>query len=282
MRIVKLKGKKASLTNKGELSLLFVGVGSAFTKRQYQTNLLIIKGDTNLLVDCGTRCPHALYELGLSVTDIDNLVITHSHADHVGGLEEVALMNRYVAGKKTSIIITKEYQDMLWKNSLVGGCSFNERKDNKFLKFEDFWDVIRPEKLKDYPRETFEARIGSLDIKLFRTKHIPDNSTDWKDSVTSYGIIIDDKVMFTSDTRFDEELVLSFEKMFNLRSIFHDCQFFTGGVHASFEELNQLPADIKKKIYLVHYGDNWEKFEKTIENYGFMGLGKQSQYYIFN
>jgi len=35
-------------------------------------------------------------------------------------------------------------------------------------------------------------------------------------------------------------------------------QFFTGGVHAGIDELVKLPARIKKRVILVHYGDNWK------------------------
>ncbi len=70
--------------------------------------------------------------------------------------------------------------------------------------------------------------------------------------------------------------------MFNFEVIFHDCQFFTGGVHASLEELKELPPEIKKKMILTHYGDNWEKFEEKVKQYGFAGLNKQHVYYEFD
>ena len=66
MKIRELNKKPVSLTNRGDLTLLFVGVGSAFAKRLYQTNLLIIKGQDHLMIDCGTKAPQALFEIGLS------------------------------------------------------------------------------------------------------------------------------------------------------------------------------------------------------------------------
>ena len=77
MKIKKFESKKLKLTNNGDLVLFFIGVGSAFTRRQYQTNLLVIKGDDHLLIDCGTKCNQALFELGLQITDINNFLITH-------------------------------------------------------------------------------------------------------------------------------------------------------------------------------------------------------------
>ena len=103
MTVRKFKKGPLTLTNKGELCLFFVGVGSAFSKAHYQTNLLIIKGDDHLMVDCGTKAPQALFELGVPVTSVKNWLITHSHADHIGGLEEVMLMGRYVTREKPTI-----------------------------------------------------------------------------------------------------------------------------------------------------------------------------------
>ena len=139
MKIRKLSKKKLKLTNDGNLELFFIGVGSAFTKRQFQTNLLIIKGKDHLLIDCGTKCPQALADMGVQVTEIENFLITHSHADHIGGLEEVALMGRYVTQKKPLMVINETYQYILWDMSLRGGCAYNEEEARDMLGFSDFF-----------------------------------------------------------------------------------------------------------------------------------------------
>jgi ribonuclease BN (tRNA processing enzyme) len=270
------------LANDGHLGLTFIGSGSAFSKRFYQTNVLIVKGKTHLLVDCGSRAPEALYKLGRSVTDIENILITHSHADHIGGLEEVMLVNRYVAKRKPNIVITKEYQEVLWECSLKGGGSYNERSKGKYLEFEDFWKPIRPSAVKGDPRMC-RATVGDdLDLKLFRTKHIPDSAKGWEDSALSYGLIIDDRILFSSDTRFDPEMVLGYDSIYHFEKIFHDCQFFSGGVHASIDDLSSLPADVKKRMYLVHYPDSAGDKKKLAKEKGFAGFVKQWKEYAFS
>ena len=281
MKIRKLDTDKLPLVNDGQLSLFFIGVGSAFSKKHYQTNVLFIKGEDHLLIDCGTKCPQALYELGLSVTDISNFLITHSHADHIGGLEEVMLMGRYFRRQKPSIIINHIYQQLLWDMSLRGGAAYNEEKEGAVLSFSDMWNIIRPTWLEYYPRETFETQLGSINIKIFRTKHIPDFPASWHNSFWSCGLVVDERILYTSDTRFDRDLIEDFNEKFDLEVIFHDCQFFTGGVHAGIDEIRTLPDDIKSKIVLMHYGDNWADFEERVKDYGFLGLAKQWHFYDF-
>jgi mRNA degradation ribonuclease J1/J2 len=279
MKIQKVKNH-LELTNKGTLSLFFVGVGSAFSKAHYQTNLLIVKGNDHLLIDCGSKTPQAFYELNCPITRVQNYFITHSHADHVGGLEEVMLLGRYASKKKPNIYITREYKDILWDMSLKGGAAYNEGPEP--LTFEDFWVPHIISETDAMPRKGWEFNIGSINIKTFRTNHIPDNTETWSDAFWSTGVLIDDRILFTSDTRFDPELIHSFEKKFKPERIFHDTQFFFGGVHAGIDELATLPPNIKEKMHLVHYGDNWKSQKKKVRKHGFYELTKQWHWYTFD
>ena len=53
MKIEKLAGALEIPQNEG-LSFFFVGVGSAFSKTHFQTNILVTKGQDHFLIDCGT------------------------------------------------------------------------------------------------------------------------------------------------------------------------------------------------------------------------------------
>ncbi|HAK51871.1 MAG TPA: hypothetical protein DCM54_08215 [Gammaproteobacteria bacterium] len=273
------KPSNLEIKNSGELALYFIGTGSAFAKTLNQNNLIITKGNHHLLVDCGTKCSQALYEAGLSIDSIRNFVITHSHADHIGGLEEVQLFSRYVLGEKPLMVVNEDYEPILWNESLKGG---SERSEATPLTFEDLWEIQRPTLRKDMPRETWETTIGDINIKLPRTKHFPDTASSWKDSAWSCAVIIDDRVLFTSDTRFDAPLIEDFDRIMNPEVIFHDCQLFTGGVHASLDELSELPEELKTKIVLMHYGDNWRDFESEAMDRGFHSWAKQGHSYIFD
>jgi len=270
--------ESVSLTNDGDLSLYFIGTGAAFAKTLNQNNLLIVKGDDHLLIDCGSKCTQALHNAGVTVPQLQNFLITHSHADHVGGLEEVQLFGRYVAQTKPKMIINEEYQEILWGQSLRGGSEMSETTP---LKFEDLWEVIRPTQVPTLDRETWQADIGSINVKMPRTMHYPDDAPSWRECFWSVGVIIDDRILFTSDTRFDVDLLEVFDKHYNFDLIFHDCQLFTGGVHASLNELKTLPAHFKERIVLMHYGDNWKDFEAEALDAGFHSWAQQGCQYNF-
>lgn len=269
------------LTNNGELSITFIGSGSAFSKKFFQNNALVVCGENHTLIDCGSRTPEALALLGLSVTDIEYYLITHSHADHIGGLEEVMLVNRYVAKKRPHLIASSEYGHMLWNQSLKGGAAYNERHDGKPLELSDLWECCEPVAVPDADRDLMRFVLGSLQFDIFRTKHIPDNATSWKTSALSYGVVINKKVAYTSDTRFDPDLISFLTNHYQLDAIFHDCQLFTGGVHASLEELATLPDAVKSKMYLMHYGDMALTQPERATIHGFRGFAQQWHTYSF-
>ena len=285
MEIKTMTEEKLPLTNDGQLQLFFIGVGSAFAEEHFQTNLLIIKGDQHILVDFGATGQRALLETaGLKPVDIEYVLPTHSHADHIGGLECLALMNRYVGqrfmGKsKLKMIATPEYQRILWDYSLRGGLEWNEAEiSSRYLRkgitsgnrmmyvvsdettgqklgLTDFFELITPDWKTNQPSEIWTADVGGIKLQLFRTKHIPEGDGGWADSFVSYGLFIDGKVFYSADTRFDPALIGQYAP--DAEVMFQDVQFFPGAVHAPLEDLKGLPQKVKDKMYLVHYADNW-------------------------
>lgn len=284
MRIEPTLSRDNLLVNNGQLELFFLGVGSAFAQRKNQTNFLIVKGDKHILVDFGMTGPRALEEtVGLKPTDIEVILPTHSHADHVGGIECLALMNRYVGQRfmnkpKLKMIIDENYQRVLWTHTLQGGLEWNEKDMNaaQKLTFSDFFDVIRPHWKSFYPRETSEVIYGDLHLEIFRTNHISEQSNDWEASLISYGLLIDGKVFISGDTKFDPELIDLYKS--NSEVMFHDVQFSPGAVHALLAELRTLPEDVKRKMYLMHYADNYQ--EQDISD--FAGWAEQGVGYVFD
>ena len=121
-----------------------------------------------------------------------------------------------------------------------------------------------------------------INVKLFRTRHVTTRKDSLKNSQISYGLIIDDKVLFTADTQFNRpQLKFLLDKFPKIEVIFHDCDVmgYSRGVHAAYDELVTLPKEIKSKTYLCHYSEAVNTIDALVD--GFAGLAKHWVYYDF-
>lgn len=285
MEIIELQPKETTSIidqlkqhSKDSLVLCFVGVGNAWARKNANTSLIVVKNGLTVLIDLGTNVTVELERMKVDWLDFDYYHFTHSHSDHVGGVEELLLKLRYIKRKKARVIITNEYQQILWNKTLKGGCEINEVG---LLRFTDLVDVVKPKWVSGHPRNQYHIILdGILDFGIFRTLHVPGDVNSWdKVLFWSTGIILDGKVIFTSDTRFDLSIFehLNFD---NVDVIFHDCQLSgPGTVHATYEELSRLMPSYKERMFLTHYGDNFDKFDPQAD--GFRGFAKPWVIYKF-
>jgi len=175
------------------------------------------------------------------------------------------------------MIISEEYQQILWELSLRGGMEWNETSSNgEKLKFEDYFDPVRPKLVSSSPRLTLEIDFEGIHLELFGTNHIPENARSQKDAFMTFGLFIDNRLMVSGDTKFDPKLIKKYADKSEV--IFHDSSFFPNPVHSSIQELRTLDANVKSKIYLMHYGDDYKNYDTS----DFAGLVKQGFRYIFD
>lgn len=240
------------------MKLQMLGTGSAFAKAYYNNNALLESGGQTLLIDCGITAPRALHELGISFDEIDAVLITHIHADHVGGLEELAFQRKFIYRSKPILYVEKSLIEPLWENSLKGGL---EQEGGHAL--EDYFDV-RP-LTEGLPAEL----LPGLTAELIRTPHIPNKA--------SFSILFNDTFFYTADMVFDGELLNRLVRDRGVRGIFHDCQLHPPGiVHADLAKLLTLPEELQQIIYLMHYGDDQPAF---VGRTGWMRFVEQHKIY---
>ncbi|MBN1489407.1 MAG: MBL fold metallo-hydrolase [Phycisphaerae bacterium] len=267
------------------LTFTFLGVGGAFAKRNFQSNVLVeawaagpheqAVPDDTLLIDFGSTGPLALYQLkdkpGFRYLDaegtirypaIRRVVVTHQHSDHIGGLEEMALMNTFIFANsdtrkpfKPQLISSVNILNDLWDQSLKGGLNTIQ---GRYALLQDYFFILslRP---GDEGKDRF-LLLKRYRISLFPTDHVQiERKYDWP----SYGVFIEDtlskeSVFFSGDTRFDWP---AYAPMMERASLcFHDVQLTeaAGAVHASIGELRTMPPAVKRKTWLYHYGDEWD------------------------
>jgi len=277
--------QEMTLRTDGHLRAIALGVGSAFSTRMFQSNFILVKGDTAVFVDLGTSVTLRLAEFHLSVHNIKHLIITHSHADHIGSLEELALKRRYeapslelakrddessqaymeriVAARRSgtfrpTLYLPQFYAEELWEMSLRGGLAFSEEVDLKDpeggMVLDNFFRIVNPTPCPAEHTRCWEATIGDIHIKTFVTRHVPDAAVD-EDTPHMYsvGLVVDGRLYISGDTQFDPETIDTLGS--GCESLWHDCQHFSGGVHANYSQMKTLPADVRARMYLYHLSD---------------------------
>ena len=82
-----------------------LGTGAALaTGDRVQTGLLVDMGGSTLLVDCGSGVLHRLAGIGRDLTEIDAVLLSHTHLDHVSDLPGLAKARWMIDGSTTPII----------------------------------------------------------------------------------------------------------------------------------------------------------------------------------
>jgi ribonuclease BN (tRNA processing enzyme) len=75
-----------------------LGHGGAFSPLAVGNTSFLVECDgKRILVDCGTTVPESLKEIGVDPGTLDVVIVTHPHADHVGGLERLLYHRHYIS-----------------------------------------------------------------------------------------------------------------------------------------------------------------------------------------
>lgn len=289
------------------LTLTFLGVGSAYAKRNFQSNALIEAwagapdvddGPVDvLLVDFGTTGPLALHQLknrrGFSYLNRDGqinyravsrVLVTHLHGDHVGGLEELAGMTAYFqdrdAAFKPELIGDRTVLEALWDQSLRGGLGAGRGGRSSL---DDYFRVTSIDPRGEGDRDSFD--IGKrYAVSIFRTDHIRRSQKhDWP----SFGLLIRDRetqdtAFYSGDTRFD--LDAHGEMIRSARIVFHEAQLLDdpNPVHTLLSDLRTLPETVRQRMFLYHYDDTWDDSVYSFVSDEFAGFAEpQRRYTLF-
>ncbi|HOE63198.1 MAG TPA: MBL fold metallo-hydrolase [Candidatus Sumerlaeota bacterium] len=231
---------------KSPLSVLVLGIGDFFSRKYYHTSMVLLAESRPIFVDCPDPLPKMLHEasrksgINLSLSDVDNVILTHLHGDHANGLESLGFYSKFMRHKKPTLHTIPEAADVIWDNRLK--ASMGPLVDGDFVPcgemcLEDFFRIriLKPGKW---------FNVSGVKIKIHYSKHF----------IPCFGFkafFKGRRFGYSSDTVFDPAHI---EFLSDCDLIIHETN---KGGHTEYEKLLMLPEEIKQKMMLIHVRDDF-------------------------
>jgi ribonuclease BN (tRNA processing enzyme) len=321
--LIELAVKKAKSMNStltlGEIKkIIRENVERAYTPK-YQSNFLLefnTKGKINdnvyrLVLDFGSDIRHSLANVGLKMTDIDGFYCSHPHADHIGGVEGIALssiFNPFWNTKKSEWLAKIKFRrledsdkpfemdsvtDRLYKKDKIpSNCKPDIWGHREVL--DSLWDAARPglDTLQGVKNVTLETYFNPIIMSKSMEYQITEEETHWNfytvesthviggtSYMPSFGLMFESekvKIYFPTDTLYIMPPIMKpFYESADI--IYHDCE--TGprsGVHSHIDDIRKIDPAIKKKCFLYHYTE-----EPVVDEDEFMGILKLAETHTY-
>ncbi len=236
------------------LRLVCLGCGDAFSERWYSSCLALESGGERILIDCPHPIRKILREAGasagvdLAAERISGLVLTHLHADHASGLEGWAFYHFFALKRQAVLLTHPDVADRIWDHHLadtMSGTSNASGPPARLMGLADYFDV-RP------LSESEPVRFGPFAIACRRTIHpIPTFALRIEAAGRRFG--------YSCDTSFDPGLIAW---LADADLIVHETNL---GIHTPYERLAELPEDLRRKMRLIHYTDDFDLERSVIE-----------------
>lgn len=235
------------------MKITFIGCGDAFSDKLGNNSALLEFNDTNLLIDIPDSNYSRIKNTNKEYSDIENIFITHLHADHINGLERFAYYRKYATpvvrpNEKTSkpnLFIPETIYNGIWDSVKHGlGITTDGTK-----RLEDYFNVHLVNLRKNNPSFT----INNVEFFVTNSNHVP--------NMDVYGLYVPKEFYYSADSVYDDSAILNY--LYDVKKIFHDIHFFDAKipVHASIRDFYHWSKKDKEKIFAMHYDDSKVEFD---------------------
>ncbi len=238
------------------IELHLLGIGGAFDADRGVANtgallqLHTAERTHRLLIDCGYTCGLQLHALGLGYEDIDAVLITHAHGDHIGGLETLGYKSLFLHRRACPLYAPQEVLDDIWATLAP-----------KMGRLQVGLDTSQEATMRTYfdPRPVdgpLSFAGGQLTLCFRPVRHVH--------GMPAYGLTLQPQgdnaplIRWSGDCVFDPGSWI-FEGLDPQRGdlVFHDCliyPYYEATVHTHLESLQTLPEATRRALVLIHHG----------------------------
>lgn len=236
-----------------------IGVGDAFTTKHFFVNCLFHVDGREFIVDAPAYMGKMWAENnanGDETIDLERyreLFITHMHADHVGGIEEISYFQMYKTDNPIKLYAPGWMLQEIWSH-LRPAMEPSVRPEGGLASFDWLFDPIAldtPE-ISGLQGESHRD-LGEFSVSWEYTKHVP-KTLMYKFDFGNF------KFGYSPDAAFDRDKLAWMD---DCDLIIHDTWFgeveVLGGdirnLHCPIGDLLTMPADFQRKTLLCHYAD---------------------------
>jgi ribonuclease BN (tRNA processing enzyme) len=240
------------------LRLIPLGVGEAFTARHYTSCLALGVDDDWILIDCPHPVRKMLREgstaagIPLDLDRIHAVAVSHLHADHCCGLEDFGYYSFFALGQRARLLMHPDVSARVWNGLLAAGMEFSQEQPGAApvrKQLTDYFELIELDL-------TGPVSCGPFSVECRRTIHgVPTFAFRIQAGERTLG--------FSADTAFDPTLI---QWLASADLIVHEATTMVHtGVHTPYEKLAALPEEMRAKMRLIHYPDDFQTESSLIQ-----------------
>jgi ribonuclease BN (tRNA processing enzyme) len=236
------------------IDFIALGVGDAFSALHYSSCLAVEAEGAWLLIDCPHPIRKILRESGsaagveLDVDRFSGVALTHLHADHCSGLEGFGYFSHFVLRRRARLAAHPDVLREAWHGHLSAGMRQLIDPASHAPVTHGFDSFFDPAPLS----EAAPVQVGPFSIECRKTiHHIPTTALRIRAGGRCLG--------YSADTAFDPTLI---SWLAEADLVIHETNY---GAHTPYEALAALPAELRGRMRLIHYPDDFDLDASAIE-----------------
>ncbi len=241
-----------------------LGHGGAFAGVEPGNSSFLVEYDRKkILLDCGSMVPEQLKKFGVDPGSLDTVVISHLHADHIGGMERLLYHRRFISNAPPLEVVMAPGTMNQWGDAMRRMGLWIT--DPPYIEYTPFWGTFK---------------MDGWSVETTAVDHTNDDGNELRD-LSCHSFLFDfggKKLFFSGDKVWNSGDGVVEEMMDNADMILHEIELFEKptGVHTHWDS---IPKKYRSEKARWHHHAATPAMIADFEQRGFV-LALQGDQYI--